>query len=263
MVRVWHQCDQKVLTTTNIDPYSDIDALKQKVFGTADVGQYQTTYNGKQLKPWVKVPQDTADYMPVVFIKILNVPPSLTGTTPLEDTRYKRAIQSSNDYYDTTYTNAPSSTSYATPKPVSNQTPGIKQSTTIHNKSEACEMTAQQANSPPTYMSLFQPSAPHQPIDNQASHIEPQKIVPPVTREEFRCEGRRCAKCYKCCDWRFTGDQDQWNWVCNYKKWKVVDWSRWVYGDYKLLTKRNGAKCRFLGLLLVSALDHVYFCDKH
>ncbi|CAF0725395.1 unnamed protein product [Adineta steineri] len=76
MVKVWFQRDQNVPTKINIDPDSDIDDLKQAIFGATDKGQYQTTYNYKLLKPSARVPQDTTDDMPIAFTKIVNVPPT-------------------------------------------------------------------------------------------------------------------------------------------------------------------------------------------
>ncbi|CAF4031200.1 unnamed protein product [Adineta steineri] len=76
MVKVWYQHDQNVPAKINIDPDSDIDDLKEKLFGSTDKGQYQTTYNGQPLRPSAGVPQDTTDEMPIVFTKIVNVPSS-------------------------------------------------------------------------------------------------------------------------------------------------------------------------------------------
>ncbi|CAF3889685.1 unnamed protein product [Adineta steineri] len=47
--------------------------------------------------------------------------------------------------------------------------------------------------------------------------LELQEFAAPGTCKELRCEGRPCAKCHKCRDYHFCGDQDQWNWVCNHK----------------------------------------------
>ncbi|CAF1477297.1 unnamed protein product, partial [Adineta steineri] len=76
MIKVWFQRNQNIPTKTSINPDADIDDLKQKIFDTTDVEQYQTMYNGIILKPSAKIPQDTTDDMPIVFTKIDIVPPS-------------------------------------------------------------------------------------------------------------------------------------------------------------------------------------------
>ncbi|CAF1500108.1 unnamed protein product, partial [Adineta steineri] len=86
-----------------------------------------------------------------------------------------------------------------------------------------------------------------------------QEFAAPGTCTELRCEGRPCAKCHKCRDYHFYGDQDQWNWVCNHKNWEDADWSRW--GDYKkLFTRRyDGVTC----CDHVPSLFHLCVCEKH
>ncbi|CAF0886874.1 unnamed protein product [Adineta steineri] len=120
---------------------------------------------------------------------------------------------------------------------------------------------------------------------------EPQEFAPPGTCKELICDGRPCANCHRCRDWHFTGDQDQWNWICNHKNWKEKDDKRWYNSDYELFTKRDRATCvvsslrgrrsaGFLGLGVgrsyyagggyggYSSLCHLGFsdiclCDKH
>ncbi|CAF1208829.1 unnamed protein product [Adineta steineri] len=75
VIKVWFKRDQNVPAKIKIDPDSDIDDLKEAIFGATDKGQYQATYNGTHLKQSVKVPQDTTDDTPIVFTKIVNVPP--------------------------------------------------------------------------------------------------------------------------------------------------------------------------------------------
>ncbi|CAF1058612.1 unnamed protein product [Adineta steineri] len=89
--------------------------------------------------------------------------------------------------------------------------------------------------------------------------LELQEFAAPGTCKELHCEGRPCAKCHECRDWHFTGDQDQWDWVCNHKNWEDADWSRW--GDYKkLFTRRhNGVTC----CDRVPSLSHLCICEKH
>ncbi|CAF0845186.1 unnamed protein product [Adineta steineri] len=178
MVKVWFQRDRNVPTKINIDPDSDVDDLKQKIFDTTDIGQYLTTYNGKILKLSGKVPQNTTDDMPIVFTKIVNVPPP-----------------------------------------------------------------------------------------------EPQEFAEPGACEEPYCQGRPCAKCHKCRDWHFTGNQKQWIWVCNYKNWRKVDTDRW-HGVYDFFTKRHGASCLYNYTdsdsdspynkdVYFTDFDHVCLCEKH
>ncbi|CAF5114319.1 unnamed protein product, partial [Rotaria sp. Silwood1] len=61
--------------------------------------------------------------------------------------------------------------------------------------------------------------------------------------EPLNCLGHPCAKCHKCRDWHFNGDQATWNWVCNNKSWKDEDWKRWNDVAYECFTKRSGATC--------------------
>ncbi|CAF1487582.1 unnamed protein product [Adineta steineri] len=111
-----------------------------------------------------------------------------------------------------------------------------------------------------------------------SSEIKPQEFAASGACEQFQCGGRPCAKCHKCRDWHFSGDQDSWNWVCNHKNWNDVDWRRW-YNDreYKFFTKRGGATCSlgdFHGGLLLGLYDgdggfglllglHLCLCEKH
>ncbi|CAF0985369.1 unnamed protein product [Adineta steineri] len=111
---------------------------------------------------------------------------------------------------------------------------------------------------------------------------EPEEFAALDTCIELDCKGCPCAKCHKCRDWHFTGDQGTWDWVCNYKNWKKVDEDRWYNGDYTLFTKRDGATCsgyfgpfygfyrlvcyyyRDGGLYFSHFLDgHVCLCEKH
>ncbi|CAF0787980.1 unnamed protein product [Adineta steineri] len=180
MVKVWYQHDQNVAAKVDIDRGSDIDDLKQRIFGPTNKGQYQATYNGNIMRPSAKVPQNTTDDMPIVFTRIVNVP------------------------------------------------------------------------SP-----------------------------------ELDCGGDPCGNCGKCRDWHFTGDQVDWNWVCNYNNWTQADMYRWRTSGYNnLFTSRGGATCdprhpfrpgdrdRLNNLFLppgdsldnylyVLFLIHVCLCEKH
>ncbi|CAF1475454.1 unnamed protein product [Adineta steineri] len=76
MIQVWFQRDRNIPSRINIDLDSEIDNLKQVVFDRTDIGQYQTWYKGERLRPWAKVPQDTADDEPIIFAKIADALPS-------------------------------------------------------------------------------------------------------------------------------------------------------------------------------------------
>ncbi|CAF4143951.1 unnamed protein product [Adineta steineri] len=69
-VTVWYQRDQNVPTKIKINSDSDIDDLKEAIFGATNKGQYQATYRAKTLKPSASVPRNTTDDMLVVFTKI-------------------------------------------------------------------------------------------------------------------------------------------------------------------------------------------------
>ncbi|CAF0798963.1 unnamed protein product [Adineta steineri] len=81
------------------------------------------------------------------------------------------------------------------------------------------------------------------PSNQRAS--KPPEFATPGTYAELRCKGRPCVKCQKCRDWRFRGNEDQWNWVCNHRNWDQMDWSRWYNADKKLLKKRRSGTCFF------------------
>ncbi|CAF1505544.1 unnamed protein product, partial [Adineta steineri] len=89
-----------------------------------------------------------------------------------------------------------------------------------------------------------------------------QEFAPPGTCKELYCEGRPCAKCHECRDWHFTDDQDQWDWVCNWRNWMQVDKDRWYNVADKLFTKRDGATC-YHHSLRDSYYDDVCLCEKH
>ncbi|CAF3670368.1 unnamed protein product [Rotaria sp. Silwood1] len=72
---------------------------------------------------------------------------------------------------------------------------------------------------------------------------ESSEFAAPGTCKKLDCRGRPCAKCYKCRDWHFTGDQGTWNWLCNWENWGPADQNRWYAGAYQCLTKRDGATC--------------------
>lgn len=74
-----------------------------------------------------------------------------------------------------------------------------------------------------------------------------QEFAEPGSCEKHYCEGRLCAKCHKCRDWHFSGDQAEWDWVCNFRNWDDKDKKRWDDGRYKLFTRRDGATCEFVG----------------
>ncbi|CAF1232398.1 unnamed protein product [Adineta steineri] len=172
--KVWFRRNQNVSTKIYIDHDSDIDDLKEAIFGATGKDQYQATYNYKLLRPLARVPQNTTRDMPIVFTRIGPAPP-----------------------------------------------PGLD------------------------------------------------------------CGGDPCGNCGKCHDWHFTGDQEKWDWICNYKNWIQVDKERWNDGDYNLFQKRPGAACsrdlnnnfggrrdpllndRLNDLDRNVFLDHLCLCEKH
>ncbi|CAF1303603.1 unnamed protein product [Rotaria sp. Silwood1] len=111
-------------------------------------------------------------------------------------------------------------------------------------------------------------------------HLEHQEFAAPGACEELNCKGRLCAKCHKCRDWHFDGDQGTWNWIQNYKNWSSEDCERWNSGVYACFKKRTGATCfDRVGRLRVGRRDdgyyvyylrgvgyllrHVCLCDRH
>ncbi|CAF1931260.1 unnamed protein product [Rotaria magnacalcarata] len=109
-----------------------------------------------------------------------------------------------------------------------------------------------------------------------------------LSGNQLRCKGRPCAKCKKCRDWHFNGDDETWRWVCNWENWTKADEKRWYDGGWKCFTKRNdGATCRrdlrnlrdrdrrdldddvdpdlllLLDRLLYDLLRHICLCDRH
>ncbi|CAF3062888.1 unnamed protein product, partial [Rotaria sp. Silwood2] len=64
---------------------------------------------------------------------------------------------------------------------------------------------------------------------------------------ELSCKGRPCARCHKCRDWHFKGDQATWNWICNWENFTREDWNRWSNDRIDdLFEKRSGATCLYL-----------------
>ncbi|CAF1535595.1 unnamed protein product [Adineta steineri] len=80
-------------------------------------------------------------------------------------------------------------------------------------------------------------------ILENSTYLEAEEFAAPGAYGQLRCKGRPCAKCHKCRDWHFSGNQDQWNLVCNWENWKKVDEDRWNYEGLQLFTKRDGATC--------------------
>ncbi|CAF5067673.1 unnamed protein product, partial [Rotaria sp. Silwood1] len=69
-----------------------------------------------------------------------------------------------------------------------------------------------------------------------------------VSGTKLRCRGRPCARCHKCRDWHFTGNQDTWDWICTWENFKDKDWKRYRNDRiYNLFEKRDGATCRRRG----------------
>ncbi|CAF0771938.1 unnamed protein product [Adineta steineri] len=62
------------------------------------------------------------------------------------------------------------------------------------------------------------------------------------------CHGRPCAKCGKCRDWYYTGDQAGWRWIQNQHNWTSDDYNHWHQLDfYAILRKRDDATCACRG----------------
>ncbi|CAF0790531.1 unnamed protein product [Adineta steineri] len=104
--------------------------------------------------------------------------------------------------------------------------------------------------------------------------LQLQEFTAPGTYTGLRCKGRPCAKCHKCCDWHFTGDQDKWNWVCTWRHWEKVDEDRWDNDDCCNLFKKpvDATCCRYgyyhKGLYYyccggLDFLSDVCLCKKH
>ncbi|CAF1004746.1 unnamed protein product [Adineta steineri] len=74
---------------------------------------------------------------------------------------------------------------------------------------------------------------------------EHQEFADPNTCKKLDCKGRPCTKCHMCCDWHFTGNQETWRHITNWKNWTNDEWKRF-YNDriYKNFMKRDGATCR-------------------
>ncbi|CAF1119062.1 unnamed protein product [Adineta steineri] len=74
-VTVWFQRDQNVPTKIKINSNSDIDDLKEAIFGATDKGQYQAAYKAKTLRSSARVPRNTTDDTPIVFTETGYMPP--------------------------------------------------------------------------------------------------------------------------------------------------------------------------------------------
>jgi hypothetical protein len=73
--------------------------------------------------------------------------------------------------------------------------------------------------------------------------LELQEFATPGSCKKLFCDGRLCAKCHKCRDWHFSGNQHTWNWVSNWQHSNEADKDYWYYNYDKLFTKRDGATC--------------------
>ncbi|CAF1393676.1 unnamed protein product [Rotaria sordida] len=126
---------------------------------------------------------------------------------------------------------------------------------------QASQSTASAASVPKSTTASYQPSLKPQP----ASKSESQEFAAPGTCEKLGCGGRPCAKCHKCRDWHFSGDQATWNWIRNWQNWDSKDWERWSRDRiYNLFSKRDGATCfRFSIFFRFSIGFHVCICELH
>ncbi|CAF1379228.1 unnamed protein product [Adineta steineri] len=65
-----------------------------------------------------------------------------------------------------------------------------------------------------------------------------------LEKQEFACNGRRCATCGECREWYFTGDLGSWKWIHSVKDWGGDNTARWF--NHYLFTRfknRDDAKC--------------------
>ncbi|CAF3811397.1 unnamed protein product, partial [Rotaria sp. Silwood1] len=77
----------------------------------------------------------------------------------------------------------------------------------------------------------------------KGKNTKPSEFGKPGTCK-FPCRGRSCAKCYKCRDWHYTGDEATWKWIQTCENWGEKDWNRWNSDRvWELFTKRDGATC--------------------
>ena len=108
-------------------------------------------------------------------------------------------------------------------------------------------------------------------LSSVAFHLDPQEFATPDSSKKLDCKGRPCAKCQKCRDWHFNGDQKTWNWLCNFKNWDKNDRDRWRRDYRELFTKRNGATCYdayyddfdYYDDYYHDLYHHLCLCEKH
>ncbi|CAF4668608.1 unnamed protein product, partial [Rotaria sp. Silwood2] len=69
-------------------------------------------------------------------------------------------------------------------------------------------------------------------------------LIPNGYEYQLPCKGHPCANCRKCCDWQYTGNSVDWQWVRNIKNWKESDRQHWNNGNYyQYFQLRDGATC--------------------
>ncbi|CAF3089598.1 unnamed protein product [Rotaria sp. Silwood2] len=69
-----------------------------------------------------------------------------------------------------------------------------------------------------------------------------------------------------CRDGHFNGDQDTWDWICNWENWSKEDWSHWRNDVYKRFSKRNGATCHRIHYYIIHIIyfrGHACLCERH
>jgi hypothetical protein len=71
MIKVWIIREGCVAEKRTMPIDSDIDDLKEVVFGQDKKGEYRTMYNGQELVPSAIVPQNTTAVMAVQFEKMI------------------------------------------------------------------------------------------------------------------------------------------------------------------------------------------------
>ncbi|UJR18041.1 hypothetical protein I4U23_004942 [Adineta vaga] len=106
------------------------------------------------------------------------------------------------------------------------------------------------------------------------SNSEDQEFAEPAEGIKLFCEGRPCAKCHKCRDWKCSNDPPLWDWLYKYEEWDNNEWNLWRHERYKFFIKRDGATCScyFLALYLNYGRDvhdagadyrHICLCERY
>ncbi len=100
-----------------------------------------------------------------------------------------------------------------------------------------------------------------------------------VSHPPLPCGGIQCEECGRCCDWRYTGHPQDWEWIRNFRNWDANEAERWRNGAYhSQFALKNGVKCNRSGHYTASSvlrwvtfgafdgsalLGHLCVCDPH